>query len=112
MSKRKRVGPWWEDPEARDFLAEAEANLAPKVADSHVTLAIWDGKVDPKIAIEMGYMVLLDKPIIAVVRPGVKVPAKLAKVVDRFVECDDPRDPKCREALMRALNEFGVGKEA
>lgn len=44
--------------------------------------------LDIKFAVELGLSVMLDKPILAVVTPGVKVPKKLLQVVDQIVEAD------------------------
>jgi hypothetical protein len=55
-----------------------------------------DGAPDVKWAIEMGFSIMLDKPIIAVITPGRKVPAKLALVVDSWVEWTEDQDEMAR----------------
>jgi nucleoside 2-deoxyribosyltransferase len=99
---------WWKDPEAQAYLADAQRNLLPKVHKARVTLALWSGSVDAKNALELGFMVALDKPIILLVTPGTKVPRKLALVADEIVECDDPRDPTVQERLAAAMKRLGV----
>jgi nucleoside 2-deoxyribosyltransferase len=80
-----------------DFLEYAErvrTELIPMVDDSAVTVSLVprDNKPDVKFATELGFMIMLDKPIIAVVDAGQKPPAKLIGVADEIVEgrIDDP----------------------
>lgn len=78
--------------------------VLPMVEESTVAVALIPRtEADIKMAVELGMMVLLDKPIIAVVSPGVKVPAKLVAVADRIVEgsTDEPDvlAARVREAL-------------
>ena len=71
------------------FLESVESDLLPKLKGSALSVSLLpEGETDIKFAIELGLCIMLDKPIIAVVRPDVKVPAKLAKVVDSFIEAD------------------------
>ncbi|HEY6416862.1 MAG TPA: hypothetical protein VIX41_11505 [Acidimicrobiales bacterium] len=97
------MGEWWDNPEAKRYLRRAQRELLPMIEDCSVTMAVWSGAVDPKNAIEMGYMVLLDKPIILVVTPGTKVPYKLAGVADDIIE-GELADPDTRERLVAAMN--------
>jgi predicted RNase H-like nuclease len=53
----------------------------------------------------LGLAVMLDKPIIVVCTPGLKVPDKLAKVVDRFVELSPGMQPaQIIEAVKTAID--------
>ena len=57
----------------------------------------------------LGLAITLDKPIILVCKPGCKVPDKLAKVVDRFVEISpDAKPEEIILALKGALIDFGI----
>ena len=86
----------FDDPAWKEYARHAREVLEPMVADSNVGVSIFTGTVDPKMAIETGYMILLDKPIIAVVAPGAKIPRKFAAVIDAVVEgeVDDPTLPQ------------------
>ncbi|TWT91418.1 hypothetical protein [Neorhodopirellula pilleata] len=75
-----------------------------------VSIASDPSKFDVKFAVETGIAVLLDKPIIAVVRPGTKIPEKLARVVDRFVEYNENNLDQTTEGIANALKELGVGQ--
>lgn len=57
----------------------------------------------------LGLAVTLDKPIIVICPPGCKVPDKLAKVVDRFIELSKDADQEQMvQATKEALVELGV----
>lgn len=93
----------FDDPVWEAYAKKAREQLAPMMADSAIAVSVYDGgEVDPKMAIETGYMVLMDKPIIAVVTPGCKVPGKLALVADEIVELslDDGSFPERLQAAM------------
>lgn len=57
----------------------------------------------------LGLAITIDKPIILVCTPGCKVPEKLAKVVDRFVEIGpDAKPEEIILALKAALIDLGI----
>lgn len=63
--------------------------LVPKLKSSGAVVSIVpEGQTDVKFAVELGLSIMLDKPIIAILRPGTKIPAKLALVADRIIETD------------------------
>jgi nucleoside 2-deoxyribosyltransferase len=64
-------------------------NVVPKIENSNVFVSILsDFKTDAKFAVEIGFAIMYDKPIVVVVKPGVKVPDKLVRIADRIVELD------------------------
>jgi hypothetical protein len=78
------------------------------LADSAVSLTIYSGGVDGKLALELGASVLLDKPIIVMVAPGAKVPKKVVRVADKIIEADLDDPAKATEKIRDALSTFGV----
>jgi hypothetical protein len=69
-------------------------------------------EVDVKFAIELGFMIMFDKPIIAIVLPGSHVPDKLRLVADQIIEADlntERGSAKVTAALKKALNEMKEG---
>ncbi len=76
------------DPEFVAWAKRIREQLVPMMENcAVVTSILCDPKnVDAKFAVELGIAVMLNKPIIALVRPGIQIPEKLARVVDRFVE--------------------------
>lgn len=76
-----------------EYADRAISELVPKIRDSAVTVSLVPkGQTDVKFAVELGFSIMLDKPIIAVVLPGTKVPSKMVAVADEIVEgdFDDP----------------------
>lgn len=51
------------------------------------------GQTDIKFALELGLSIMMDKPIIALVQPGMSIPSGLAAVAAEIVEVDIARDP-------------------
>jgi hypothetical protein len=68
-------------------------------------LAPSTGEPDVKFSVELGMSIMLDKPILAVVQPGAKVPDHLARVADLIVECD-MNNPADQEKLAEAIKKF------
>ena len=108
MSEAK--GDPFDDPAWKRYADQAREKLEPMVRDSHVAVSLYGGEIDPKLAIEMGYMILLDKPIIAVVAPGSKAPDKLVQVADEIVELALD-DPSFNERLMAAVGRVMAKQE-
>lgn len=98
-----------DDPfESAGFLEYAEhvrRELIPMIKDSAVTMSLVPNKggVDVKMATELGYMIMLDKPIISVVTPGTPVPGKLVAVSDEIVE-GEVTDPDFQGRLHAAMD--------
>lgn len=112
MSKDEDGDPF-NDPEWLAYAEDVKARLVPMVKDSALTMALYSGgDPDPKQAIEFGYMVLLDKPIILTVTPGAKVPDKVARVADEIVEADfddaEGTAVRIREASERVAKKLGL----
>lgn len=95
----------WEHPDARKFLRRAFKELLPKLQTSSVVFSLVPrGPADIKYAVELGLSIMLDKPIILVVSPGARVPAKLAKVADEILE-GDITDPVGQNSLKDRITE-------
>lgn len=94
------------DPQFRRWRDNVRATLIPLLDDSNVCLSIVPtGEPDIKFAVELGLMIMMDKPILTVITPGAVCPPKLALVSDMIVECDI-RTPEGRDQLERALQTF------
>lgn len=86
-----------------EFEKEIQEKLVPMIKNSGMVVSFVPNKVDVKFAVELGISIMLDKPIIAVVAQGAKIPEKLARVVDRFVELD-LNDPNFQSRLNEAVD--------
>lgn len=95
----------FDNPEWRAYVERVRTELIPKLDQSAASVSLVpSGETDVKFAVELGLSIMLDKPIVAVVTPGTRVPAKLAAVADCIVE-GDLDDPTMAERLNAALAE-------
>jgi hypothetical protein len=95
----------FKDPQWLSYADHVRNELIPKIRESAVTMSMVTGsEPDPKMAMETGYMILLDKPIITVVTPGASVPAKLALVSDAIVRADLDKPEQAAQAIQAAIS--------
>lgn len=93
----------FEDPQWLAYADHARNELVPKLKESAISISLLtEGKTDIKFALELGMSIMLDKPIIAVVMPGVAVPPKIRAVADAIVE-GDVNDPDFGDRLQEAI---------
>jgi len=79
----------FDTPDWHAYAQHASDELVPKIRDCAVTVSLCPtGETDVKFALELGLSIMMDKPIIIVVLPGVKVPAKLLQIADWPVTAD------------------------
>lgn len=103
-------GDWSTEPQARAWLAHVRHQVLPMLHQSALTMVVApEGEPDLKIAVELGMSILLNKPIIVVVRPGQVPPPGLARVAHEVV-VSDPTQPGGSAALVDVLRRFGVGE--
>lgn len=80
------MADWSDDPDVHAWLEDAQEKLAPMVAESALSVTmIGKSEPDAKLAVELGFSILLDKPIIVVCPPGATVPAKLLQIAERVL---------------------------
>jgi len=92
------------DPEFLAWADRVRAHVLPMIQESALSLSLVPaGETDIKFAVELGLSIMLDKPIVAVVVPGTKVPERLVRVADHIVEVDDLTSPESRQKLQRAI---------
>lgn len=99
----------FDDPAWLDYAAHVIDSLVPMTSKSKVIISLVpSGPSDVKFAVELGMSIMMDKPIIAVVRPGVQVPAKLMAVADVIIDAnlDDPHvvAQRIRDAVARVAD--------
>lgn len=111
---KKEEGPEdpFSDPEWLAYADRAIKELLPKMQRSAVMLSLVpQGPTDVKYALELGFMIMLDKPIICVVPPGVRVPGKLIGVADAIVEgdiTDESMGKRLSAEIDRVMKEKGL----
>lgn len=68
--------------------------VVPILEETAVTITLIPrGQTDVKFAVELGLSIMMDKPIIALVQPGMSIPSGLAAVAAEIVEVDIAKDP-------------------
>lgn len=109
---------WTEGWDYEDWAARIRSELIPMIGKSAFTMSLVPtdgGYGDIKFAVELGVSIMLDKPIIALVVPGVKVPDHLVRVADRIVEVDfadmDKTSKSIGIVLKELSEELGLDKE-
>lgn len=87
------------------------ADLLPKIEGSAIGASIVPldpAAFDVKFAVELGAMIMLDKPIILLVQPGTVLPDALVRVAVEIVEFDrddlEGSSTRMRDAMDRVLN--------
>lgn len=85
----------WEDPEYQAWEKHVRDSVVPLLEDTAVTITLIPrGQTDIKFAVELGLSIMMDKPIIALVQPGMSIPGGLAAVAAEIVEVDIAKDPE------------------
>lgn len=107
----QRYDDLWDDPRAKQFAKNVREDLLPKMADSALCAVIVTGGSDVKLMVEIGASIMLDKPIVLAVSPGVEIPPKLRLVADEIIVLDQD-DPEVTVAglqlALQALVDRGV----
>lgn len=101
MSRRSREDRAW-----KDFEASFRTEGLPKILESAVCMTIHTGDgrdYDVKQAVEIGAILLLDKPLILVVATGASLPTRLARAADVVIEDWDPDNHDAQARLTAAV---------
>ena len=104
-----------DDPEFHRWAADVREGMLPKLTSSaYVISLVPQGDSDVKFAVETGFAIMLDKPIILAITPGQHVPRKLMLVADDVVEYDITTEQgrslgaAALAASMKRLKERGI----
>jgi len=89
MTDDKQTDGVENDPLFQEWAGRVRRDLVPKLEDSSAVVSLVPRKGhDVKFAVELGLSIMMEKPIVAVVTPGMHIPRGLAKVADEIVEVD------------------------
>jgi len=108
-------GDWVEDLSGEDraqwdhFVESARREAFDKISASDIFLSLVPEEPDVKAAVEIGFAVLLDKPILSILMPGRKMPEHLRKISDLVVVADIDTE-EGRETLSQSISDF-TGRE-
>lgn len=104
---------WEHGRDWQRYVAHVRKDLIPMIDQSVMSMAIIAGsEPDVKQATELGFLLLMDKPLILVVFDEAEVPSGLRKAADAIVEIgsgstNDPAVQARITAAMDALREAG-----
>lgn len=81
-------GDVWSDPEAQAWRRRANRELLPMIRSSAVSLTLWpsNGEPDAKLAVELGFTLLLGKPLVFLKPVGGTIPPNLERLADAILE--------------------------
>lgn len=94
-------GDPWDDPRAKRWAAHVRHQVFPMIERSSAFVAVAPPEPDVKAAVELGYGLLLDKPLLVIAAPGRLVPSRLARAADIVID-GEPSDP----AVANRIREF------
>lgn len=107
-----------EDPEWQRYANHLITEVVPRLDNSAMCVNILPRKPedadDIQYCTELGMMILMDKPIIIIVRPGTQVPDKVIRVADEIVEADigaPDFEPRLMAAMDRVAEKFGIDRD-
>jgi hypothetical protein len=94
----------WQSAGFKAYEKRCREELLPMMNDSAIMMSLVPKNLetDVKFATELGFMIMMEKPIIAIIPPGTKVPLGLAKVATEIVE-GDIDDPTVKDRLAAAI---------
>jgi hypothetical protein len=100
----------WDTAETRRWTRRVRKDLVPKLEGSGAVISLVprSGDGDIKFWVELGAMIMMNKPIILVLEQGQEIPPKLRLVADEVVVIDDWDDVSAdsgpiRDAILRVL---------
>jgi hypothetical protein len=76
-------------PDWQEWSGKILAESVPQMERSRASMILYSGTHEPKQAIEIGFAILMNKPIVLVHMPGVEPPWKLKKIANYVIECDN-----------------------
>lgn len=85
-----RMSNWDEGEEWERFAAHQREHTVKAMESSAYVISLIPSadKVDVKFAVELGMAIMLDKPIIAMVQPGVDIPPGIRKIATAIIVAD------------------------
>lgn len=99
----------WDDPTAKRWARHVLDEMVPKMKGSAAVCSIVpDGEGDVKFWVELGAMIMLNKPIVIVAFDDRQIPEKLRLVADEVVICPNGVNPAASKDLAAAINRLAA----
>ena len=97
------MSDFWSESNHQDWESDVRQKLLPMLQESGACITLVPrGELDIKFAVELGLCIMMELPVIALVRPGMSIPNGLAAVAAEIVEVDLARDP---DGAQRSITE-------
>jgi hypothetical protein len=102
---------FWEEPTAKVWMKHVINETAPKLKSSSIAISLFPSNAegDVKFWVELGAMIMMDKPILVVAFASDQIPHKLCLVADEVVVLPNGVNPAAtqefKEALQRIMAE-------
>jgi hypothetical protein len=93
----------YDDPEVKAFLDQFAGDGLPKIRESAMVISIDTGTVTPKMCLEIGAAILLDKPLILCVHKGEAVPQHIRRLAAQIVVVEEAETEASKERLTAAI---------
>jgi hypothetical protein len=93
----------FDDPDFVAWAKDVRDNMVPRMINSALVVSLYPQSFDVKFAVELGAALMMDKPVILSVEPGVQVPDKLVSAADEIVEYDRSHPDRYQTALHAAM---------
>jgi hypothetical protein len=93
----------WDQDDVKEWLDSVAREMLPKMKDAVLSIALYSGKVDPKLCVEIGAAILFDKPIILVVTDQVQLPRNLERAAAEIVR-GNPNMESTKRKLVDAIS--------
>lgn len=100
----------WDTEEFKAYATHVRTTLVPMIEGGAIGASIVPVNpedVDVKFAVELGLMIMMDKPIILIVQPGTKLSGHLVRAADEIVELG----PNMGEAIHAFAAKQGLTEE-
>jgi hypothetical protein len=91
------------DSELKEYLNRAAKEMIPKMEEAVYVMTILSGSIDPKLCLELGAAILLEKPLILLSCNNTWIPPKLRALADEIIEIDDIHDKQAIEKIKEAM---------
>lgn len=100
----------WSSKEAQDWIKHCAQEMIPKMADSAICVSLVTGNSakDIKFCVELGAMIMMDKPVVVVATEGQTISKKLAAVADEivFLPAGDPHGQEAAQRISAVISKL------
>lgn len=86
-----------------ELFEEARTGMLPKMKSSAFVMVALTGEMDLALALQVGVVILLEKPLLLLVMKNAWAPQRLRALADAVVSIDDMETPEACEKVKQGL---------